>query len=90
MRLHSLILAAGLGVPVIAAEYDSKVRGFMKEIGQAQYSIPLEYFERRRILPMIDIILSNPLMVRKDVETGIQNYRQRLSGIQQTLRQALA
>ncbi|PIG95310.1 hypothetical protein CSQ79_02320 [Gloeocapsopsis sp. IPPAS B-1203] len=90
MRLHSLILAAGLGVPVIAAEYDSKVRGFMEEIGQAQHSIPLEYFERKQLLSSIDEILANPLMARKDVETGIQNYRQRSLGIQQALRQALA
>lgn len=90
MRLHSLILAAGLGVPVIAAEYDPKVRGFMGEIGQAEYSIPLGCFERGRLIPMIEDILSDPLTGRKNIEAGIKHYRQQMSGVQQALAQTLA
>lgn len=90
MRLHALILAAGLGVPIIAAEYDPKVRGFMEEIGQAEYSIPIRCFERGRLLPMIEAILSELLTARKHVEAGIKNYRQRMSGVQPALAQILA
>lgn len=90
MRLHSLILAAGLGVPIIAAEYDPKVRGFMKEIGQAEYSIPLGCFERGRLLPMIEAILSDQLTARKNIEAGIKHYRQRMLEVQQALVQTLA
>ena len=90
MRLHSLILATGLGVPVIAVEYDPKVRGFMDEIDQAEYSISLECFERGRLLPMIKEILSDQLIARKNIATGINNYRQRTLEVQQTLAQTLA
>jgi polysaccharide pyruvyl transferase CsaB len=89
MRLHSLILAAGLGVPVIAAEYDPKVRGFMEEIGQAEYSIPLGCFQHGRLLPMIEDILSDSLTARQDIKAGIKHYRKRMSGIQQALAQTL-
>ena len=89
MRLHALILAAGLGVPVIAAEYDPKVRGFMEEIGRAEYSIPLECFKQKRILPVIETILSDPLAARKDVEAGVDYYRKRTLGAQQALAEVL-
>ncbi|MDR1062184.1 MAG: polysaccharide pyruvyl transferase CsaB, partial [Clostridiales bacterium] len=35
MRLHALIFAANLGVPVVAVEYQPKIEGFIKYIGQA-------------------------------------------------------
>lgn len=89
MRLHSLILAAGLGVPVIAAEYDPKVRGFMEEINQAEYSIPLEYFERERLLPIIKGILNEQLTARRNVAAGINCYRQRMLEVQQLFAQII-
>ena len=33
LRLHSLILAAAQGVPVVTVDYDSKIRGFMELAG---------------------------------------------------------
>ena len=33
LRLHSLILAASLGIPVVGVNYDSKIRGFMELAG---------------------------------------------------------
>ena len=33
LRLHSLIFAASLGVPVVGVNYDSKIRGFMELAG---------------------------------------------------------
>lgn len=86
MRLHSLIIAAGLGVPVIAAEYDSKVKGFMEEIGQAEYSIPFNCFEADQILSLIETRLENPLTAHQQVVTGVQQYRQRMLGIEAELR----
>lgn len=34
MRLHSLIFAANQGVPIVAINYDPKIKGFMKMINQ--------------------------------------------------------
>ncbi len=89
MRLHSLIIAAGLGVPVIAAEYDSKVQGFMAEIGQAQSSIPFNCFEADQILSLIENRLENPLTAHQDVVAGVQQYRQRMLGIEAELQKEL-
>lgn len=89
MRLHSLILTAGAGVPVIAAEYDPKVRGFMEEINQGEFSIPLDCFEKTRVFPLIEKILSNQLTARRNIEAGVQHYRQRMTVVQQTLTQIL-
>lgn len=90
MRLHSLILSAGSGVPIIAAEYDPKVRGFMEEIGQSELSIPLDHFEKARLVPLIENILDDPLKARKQIESGVSHYRQRMTEVQQHLAQILA
>lgn len=37
MRLHSLIIASSLGIPIIALEYMPKIKGFMKSIKQLEY-----------------------------------------------------
>ena len=89
MRLHSLILTAGSGVPIIAVEYDPKVRGFMEEIGQSELSIPLNYFKKTRLLPLIENILGDPLTARRNIESGVKHYRQRMTGVQQALVQIL-
>ena len=39
MRLHSLILAAALGVPALAVEYQSKVRRFSLSIGAPEWVV---------------------------------------------------
>ena len=90
MRLHSLILAAGAGVPVIAAEYDPKVCGFMEEIGQSERSIPLDRFEKTRLLPLIGTILGDPLTARKDIEAGVKDYRQRMTKVEPALAKIFA
>lgn len=89
MRLHSLILAAGLGVPMIAAEYDSKVMGFMTEIGRVEHSLPLDRFERKRVLSIIEAILENPSCARKLTTVGVQRYRQRMTTVKPAIAQVL-
>lgn len=37
MRLHSLILAAARGVPVVSVDYDPKIQGFMEYAGISEY-----------------------------------------------------
>ena len=38
MRLHALIFAAGLGVPLVGVVYDPKVSGFLDYLGQKRYT----------------------------------------------------
>ena len=85
MRLHSLIIAAGLGVPIIAAEYDPKVRGFMESIGQSDRSIPLNNFELERVMEAIETILSDTKTARQEIEAGVKNYRQRMVAIEEEI-----
>jgi len=37
LRLHSLILAATAGVPIVGIDYDPKIRGFMEHAGAEDY-----------------------------------------------------
>lgn len=87
MRLHSLILSAGLGVPIIAAEYDPKVHGFMKEIDQSDLSIPLACFDKTRLIPLLDKLLKDPLTARMKIEAGVKNYRQQMGAMEMALTQ---
>ncbi len=91
MRLHSLIVAAGLEVPMIAAEYDPKVAGFMAEIGQSDYSVPLGEFNRDRIIPLLDQLLADPKHSQRAIAQGLEHYQSQLQTVQpliQTLLQA--
>lgn len=85
MRLHSLILASGLGVPIIAAEYDFKVKGFMNEIEQGHLSIPLSEFNRNNVLPIVNKTLSDLPASSNQLHIGLAKYRERMSVFTPTL-----
>ena len=76
MRLHALILSAGIGIPVIAIEYDPKVRYFMKEIGQMDYLISMDCLDRNYLLSMAETIVRNLPDVKRKVGEGVKLYRQ--------------
>jgi polysaccharide pyruvyl transferase CsaB len=55
MRLHSLIFAASMGIPVIGLSYDPKVEGFLQYINQCQASAgSIETLTFERLKGMID------------------------------------
>ncbi len=89
MRLHSLIIAAGLGVPVIAADYDPKVTGFMTEIGQSDYSVPLREFKRDRIIPLLDQILAQPQLAKDGIARGLKQYEAQAQAVKPLLAKLL-
>ncbi len=53
MRLHTLIFAAGQGIPLVGVVYDPKVSGFLDDLGQKRY-LPLEKAEGSSLCAMID------------------------------------
>jgi polysaccharide pyruvyl transferase CsaB len=75
MRLHSLVLAAAAGVPVIALEYDRKVREFMKEIGQLDFSFALRDLDPEKVAESALRILGDWPSMRLNVARGVERYR---------------
>jgi len=59
MRLHALLLAANVGVPIIALDYAPKVKSFMKLMELSNYSIPIENITENRIIKAVDKIIKN-------------------------------
>jgi polysaccharide pyruvyl transferase CsaB len=85
MRLHSLIIAAGLNVPMLAAEYDPKVRGFMTEINCGERSIPLSDFTTARVLPLVESILNNSPAERQQLAASVRGYREKMTAFEGVL-----
>lgn len=54
MRLHSIILGASAGVPVIGLEYMPKVKAFMDSINQSDYSFGLEVMTSDKLVGLIE------------------------------------
>jgi polysaccharide pyruvyl transferase WcaK-like protein len=59
MRLHSLILGAAAGVPVIGLEYMPKVKAFMESIGMQEFSHSLENLTHDSLIDSIKKILAD-------------------------------
>lgn len=53
MRLHSLVVGAALGVPVIGINYDDKVLHFMDSIGQGRFVVPPNLIDSELMLDFI-------------------------------------
>ncbi|MBQ2445208.1 MAG: polysaccharide pyruvyl transferase CsaB [Oscillospiraceae bacterium] len=58
MRLHTLIFAAGQGVPMVGVVYDPKVSGFLDDLGSKHY-LPLESTGDHRLEHCIDKALQS-------------------------------
>lgn len=58
MRLHSLILSAGVGTPMIALEYMPKVEGFMEIISQEKFSLDMKNLTEADLHKLIDDTIS--------------------------------
>ncbi len=66
MRLHTLIFAAGQGVPLVGLVYDPKVSGFLDDLGQSRY-LSLEQTGNARLLQLIDEALADQTSLEENV-----------------------
>lgn len=89
MRLHSLILATGLGIPTIAAAYDPKVTGFMAEINQSDRCFGLHEFTADQITPIATAILAEPAKARLTIGQNLANYQARANPFEHAFQQLL-
>ncbi|NEZ64222.1 hypothetical protein D0962_15725 [Leptolyngbyaceae cyanobacterium CCMR0082] len=88
-RLHSLILAAGLGIPILAAVYDKKVSGFMTEIDQQLNSIAVQQFTLERVKPRLEKLLTHQPENRLKLVKAVEDYRQTMEPVADKLCQLL-
>lgn len=88
-RLHAVILAAGLGIPVVAIEYAPKVAGFMAEINQRQWSIPLEDFTAQQAVSCVNTILQDIDSVQQQLKRGVHEYRTQMGHVDLALQRVL-
>lgn len=88
-RLHSLILAAGLGIPILAAVYDQKVSGFMAEIDQQVNSIEIPQFTLETLKPRLDDLLPPNLQTQERRRHAVERYCQKILPVADRLRQIL-
>lgn len=75
MRLHSLILATSVGVPVIGLAYMPKVEGYMDSIGQREYSLDLETITSEKLIGLIESIFKNYYMHSKEIVSEVSKLR---------------
>ena len=66
MRLHTLIFAAGQGVPLVGLVYDPKVSGFLDDLGQKRY-VALSDTGDDRLLRLIDEALADRTSLGENV-----------------------
>ena len=88
-RLHSLILAAGLGIPILAAVYDKKVAGFMTEIDQQINSIAVQQFTLETVKPRLEELLTHLPQHHHKMMQAVEPYRQTMDPIAERLRHLL-
>lgn len=66
MRLHSLIYAASMEVPVVGIVYDTKVEGFLKLINQ-NYFISIENLNYNDFINIIEKVLDNKVKIQNEL-----------------------
>lgn len=76
MRLHMLIYAAAMGVPIVGIVYDPKVSGFMEYTEQELY-IDLEDLTGEKLFELTDRCMSD----RKALSSSLAKVRKRLSAL---------
>ena len=66
MRLHTLIYAAGSGVPVVGLVYDPKVEAMMGYMGQ-KFAVPLEDVTAENLRRCVDEIIENKDVISSEL-----------------------
>ncbi|HRJ55203.1 MAG TPA: polysaccharide pyruvyl transferase family protein [Anaerolineales bacterium] len=89
MRLHSLIFAAGAGVPVFALAYDPKVTGFMDSLGLGHNALELNQATAKNIFQMLSQIWAKPDAVKRKLYTHVASSKLVLQKMNRQLLQSM-
>jgi polysaccharide pyruvyl transferase CsaB len=70
MRLHALIFAASLGIPIVGMVYEPKVEGFMQYVGQVSAG-NINSLETESLKKIIDEVWNNRDSIKENLDKNI-------------------
>ena len=76
MRLHMLIFATVMNVPMAGIAYDPKIKGFMEYMHQKNY-VNLEDFSAEAFTEVSEEVLKNPDLLRENLVTALAPIREK-------------
>ena len=76
MRLHSLILASAMNVPVVGITYQPKVRVFLQMIGQESRAIGIDDVNFEKMRHIIDETWNNREQIKKELKPRIKELQE--------------
>jgi polysaccharide pyruvyl transferase WcaK-like protein len=89
-RLHALILAIIIGVPIMALEYDIKVTGIMKDLELNKYGVDINTsFDEGRVAAILQDITGNYTDAMSSIKKAYGTNHRAALGSFDTLRQLL-
>ncbi len=78
MRLHSLVFAASLSVPVIGIPYQPKVQAFLDHIGQGRCSVgDMGCLDRNRFIGLIDSVWQDRKKIKSELSEIIPVFKKK-------------
>lgn len=80
MRLHALLFAAGMKIPVVGIEYQPKVKSFLKYMGlNESMTGDLDNLTREKLSNTIDHVWNNRKNISKKLELRLGEYTKKAS-----------
>jgi polysaccharide pyruvyl transferase WcaK-like protein len=77
-RFHALVMALVAGAPIVALEYQDKMRGVLRACGLEDYWIPCEGgLDPARIVARVDDVLTRASAVRAAIAAAVPEQRRR-------------
>ncbi|MCL2059674.1 MAG: polysaccharide pyruvyl transferase CsaB [Oscillospiraceae bacterium] len=76
MRLHALIFAANMGVPVVSIEYQPKIEGFINYIGQPSAG-RMESLEYESLLSLMESVWGDRTAIRERLKITMDELRKK-------------
>jgi len=76
MRLHALIFAAGLGVPIIGLAYEPKIEGFLQYINQASAG-DVRQLDLDRFKDLLDRVWHNKAVISKQLKRDMARLKEK-------------
>lgn len=76
MRLHMLIFASVMNVPMAGIAYDPKIKGFMKYMSQTNF-IELEQFGTEQFTKLVSGCIENLEDIKKQLEMSSENLKKK-------------